>query len=126
MPSYLELLTQMTSSPYGQQLFNIHFHTVLQHTLDKSTVEFSQPRRLLSIGPREFLYGSVEETLSFTAPLDATHIYYDTTGEPDVLTLPLMLKIDGSSFEVLTSRGWIPFSYPIEGTSINLELLYKL
>ena len=124
--SYDTVLRSHLENEFKRQAFLTHFHFVTQYDLEKVDIKFPVEKRLICLGEQEFLYGDEEETLSFIALPDATHIYYDTSSMEDVLTLPLMLKIDGDIFSVYLEDGWVQFTYPLSTTGININSLYHL
>lgn len=124
--SYVSILQAQLSTPLTRQAFLTHFHFVTQYELEKVEIKFPIEKRLIALGDNIFLYGDEEESLTFTALPDATHIYYDTSSIEDVLTLPLMLKIDGDIFSVFLEEGWVQFSYPLSSTGIIVDSLYHL
>lgn len=123
---YDEILQSHLKNDFKRQAFLTHFHFVTQYDLEQAEIKFPIEKRLICLGDREFLYGDEEDTLSFLALPDATHIYYDTTSMEDVLTLPLMLKINGDQFSVYLEDGWVQFTYPLSTTGININSLYHL
>lgn len=124
--NYDVVLRNYLKNVFNRQIFLTHFHFVTQCTDDKQDVKFPFERRLIALDKNEFLYGNQEDTVSFHALEDATHIYYDTSGEDSVLTLPLMLKINDDIFSVFLEEGWVEFSYPLSRTGINIDSLYHL
>ena len=124
--AYDELLREYLTNPFNAQVFNAHLHFVTGCTEDKQSIIFPFERRLIALDNKDFLYGDQESNISFVALPDATHIYYDTSGEESVLTLPLMLQISGDTFSVFLNEGWVKFSYPLSRTGINVESLYHL
>ena len=124
--SYDVVLRNYLKNPFNKQVFLAHLHFATQCTEDKQTITFPFERRLIALDKTKFLYGNQDDTLSFCPLQDATHIYYDTSGEDSVLTLPLMLKISGDVFSVFLEEGWVEFSYPLSKTGINIDTLYHL
>lgn len=124
--SYDVVLRNYLKNPFNRQAFLAHFHFVTQYTDDKHVVTFPFERRLIALDKNDFLYGDQDDTISFCSLQDASHIYYDASGEDSVLTLPLMLKINGDTFSVFLEEGWVEFSYPLSKTGINVDTLYHL